>query len=171
MIELTRSLAGRILDIGGGGEGIIGRLYGEQVTAIDNCQEELEEAPEGFEKVVMDATALRYAKDSFDHVTFFYTLMFMQEDEQRQAMREATRVLKPGGTLHIWDCEIPSAYPDPFFISLEIQMPAECLRTTYGVVKMGSQNRLTIRRIGEESGLHCLLDDSTEDGFQLVFRK
>lgn len=38
MIQLNRELAGKILDIGGGGEGIIGRLYGRQVTAIDNRQ-------------------------------------------------------------------------------------------------------------------------------------
>ena len=33
-----------MLDIGGGGEGVIGRLYGRQVVAIDNRQEELDEA-------------------------------------------------------------------------------------------------------------------------------
>ena len=50
MIILEHELEGSILDIGGGGEGTIGRLYGTQVIAIDNRQEELDEAPEGFEK-------------------------------------------------------------------------------------------------------------------------
>lgn len=50
MIPLNRILQGRILDIGGGGEGIIGRLYREQVIAIDCCQQELDDAPDGFEK-------------------------------------------------------------------------------------------------------------------------
>lgn len=54
-VRLDRTHTGSILDIGGGGEGIIGRLYGRQVTAIDNRREELDEAPEGFEKVLMDA--------------------------------------------------------------------------------------------------------------------
>lgn len=45
MITLSRDLHGSILDIGGGGEGVIGLLYGSQVTAIDNRQEELDEAP------------------------------------------------------------------------------------------------------------------------------
>lgn len=35
-IALKKELTGSILDIGGGGEGIIGRLYGSRVTAIDN---------------------------------------------------------------------------------------------------------------------------------------
>lgn len=34
-ITLRRELTGRILDLGGGVEGIIGRVYGPQVIAID----------------------------------------------------------------------------------------------------------------------------------------
>ena len=41
------------------------RLYGTQVIAIDNRQEELDEAPEGFEKVLMDARSLT----SDEHLT------------------------------------------------------------------------------------------------------
>ncbi len=55
MIRLIKELDGKILDMGGGGEGVIGRLYREQVTAIDNCQEELDVAPGGYEKICMDA--------------------------------------------------------------------------------------------------------------------
>lgn len=58
MIKLNRELNGKILDIGGGGEGIIGRLYTHQVTAIDIRQSELDEAPGDFEKVLMDGNEL-----------------------------------------------------------------------------------------------------------------
>ncbi len=44
-LVLKNELSGSILDIGGGGDGIIGRLYKDSVTAIDNMQEELDEAP------------------------------------------------------------------------------------------------------------------------------
>jgi len=47
--------AGYILDIGGGGEGVIGKLKGEQVIAIDSSKRELEEAAAGPLKIVMDA--------------------------------------------------------------------------------------------------------------------
>ena len=83
-VRLDRTHTGSILDIGGGGEGIIGRLYGRQVTAIDNRREELDEAPEGFEKVLMDACEMSFASASFDHVTFFYTMMFIAKDKQRR---------------------------------------------------------------------------------------
>ena len=71
MIVLKPELCGTILDIGGGGEGVIGRLYGAQVIAIDNSQEELDEAPNGFKKVLMDACCINYPNEKFDHVTFF----------------------------------------------------------------------------------------------------
>ena len=82
-IELVREIEGSILDIGGGGEGIMGRLYGSQVTAIDNCQEELDEAPGGYEKMLMDGTALTFEDNRFCNVTFFYTLMYMGKEERR----------------------------------------------------------------------------------------
>lgn len=46
--------SGHILDIGGGGEGIIGLLKGQDVIAIDMNRRELEEAGEGALNVVMD---------------------------------------------------------------------------------------------------------------------
>ena len=42
-IEIKETLTGSILDIGGGGEAVIGQIYKDRVTAIDNCEEELEE--------------------------------------------------------------------------------------------------------------------------------
>ncbi|TFG72017.1 MAG: hypothetical protein E4H27_03460, partial [Anaerolineales bacterium] len=42
-----------ILDIGGGGEGIIGKLKGRQAIAIDSSKRELEEAAPGPLKIVM----------------------------------------------------------------------------------------------------------------------
>ena len=43
VIKLDKTLAGAILDIGGGGESVIGRLYGRQVTAVDKEPEEFED--------------------------------------------------------------------------------------------------------------------------------
>lgn len=134
-IKLERNLSGSILDIGGGGEGVIGRLYANQVIAIDNRQEELDEAPAGFEKRLMDATALCFENHKFDHVTSFYTMMFMDHATQAKAIMEASRVLRPGGSLHIWDAVIDSACPEPFLIDLDIELGGQMLHTTYGVVK------------------------------------
>ena len=68
-LSLQKDLTEPILDLGGGGEGVIGLIYGGQVTAIDNRQEELDEAPKGPVKLVMDAAALAFAGGSFQTVT------------------------------------------------------------------------------------------------------
>lgn len=170
-IELVQEIEGSILDIGGGGEGIMGRLCGSQVTAIDNCQEELDEAPDGYEKMLMDGTALTFEDNRFCNVTFFYTLMYMGKEEQGQALREAVRVLKPGGSLYIWDAEILSAYPEPFCAELDIFLPGEQIHTTYGVVKMDTQDRESIEEMCMAAGL-CSVDMREQTGhFYLHFRK
>ena len=171
MITLKKELSGKILDIGGGGEGIIGRLYREQVIAIDNRQEELEESPEGYEKVLMDATNLQYADSSFDHVTSFFTLMFMCAEEQRRTIKEAARVLRSGGQIHIWDCNIASAYPEPFCIDVQILLPTERVSTTYGVGKLDPQNRDSIKQMCVDAGLLLLQECIGDDGFYLRFKK
>lgn len=79
-VVLERDIKGhRILDIGGGGEGIIGLLYGSKVVAIDQRKKELEEAPEGPLKIVMDARELNFLDNSFDAVTSFFTLMYVKK--------------------------------------------------------------------------------------------
>ena len=117
---LTQNLTGSILDVGGG-EGIIGRRYGSAVTVIDNCQEELDEVACPCRKLLMDASSLSFAEASFENVTFFYSLMYMNRPIQKAALSEAVRVLKPGGRQLIWDCEIVSAYAEPFLAELDVR--------------------------------------------------
>src|SRR4051812_22495592 len=88
---------GFILDIGGGGEGVIGRMKGSQVVAIDLYAWGMKKTPPGPLKLVMEATDLKFLDGSFGAVTSFFTLMYMQPEQQDKALREAFRVLKPGG--------------------------------------------------------------------------
>ena len=152
-IKLHQELKGTILDIGGGGEGVIGRLYGNQVVAIDNRQEELDEVPECCRKLLMDATEMTFEDNCFDNATLFYSLMFMSKSSQQKALCEAARVVKPSGEVHIWDCNINSAYPDPFCIDVKVQLPESKIQTTYGVGKLDVQNVESIKEICELSGL------------------
>lgn len=133
MIKITMSqeIKGSILDIGGGGEGIIGRIYQSQVTAIDKSQEELDEAPDGFTKLRMDACDLEFEDQTFDNVSLFYSLMFIDKKQHSQVIAEAYRVLKRGGNLYIWDSIIRQA--DPFIVNLQIDMGQEVIETSYGI--------------------------------------
>ena len=170
-LVLNKEIAGSILDVGGGGEGIIGRLYQNQVIAIDNRQEELDESPDGFEKILMDATDLQFEADHFDHITFFFSLMFMCPEEQKKAIREAARVLKSGGSLHIWDCSILSAYPEPFCVDVEVQMPSETVTTTYGVGKLDGQSSSSILEMCILAGLKCVHQEEQNEYFHFKLQK
>lgn len=170
-MEIRRDITGSILDIGGGGEGIIGRIYGSQVIAIDNRAEELDEAPDACEKRIMDATALQFPDRSFDHVTFFYALMYMNRDEQKKALGEAVRVLKPGGKIHLWDADIDSAYPEPFVVDLEIVTDRFSVHTSYGIVKKDAQDADTILRDLHDLGLKRCRCEKERGQFLIVGEK
>lgn len=62
-----------VLDIGGGGEGVIGQLLKDRVISIDPNKRELEEAPseEGVLKIVMDAKELKFLDKEFSKATSF----------------------------------------------------------------------------------------------------
>ncbi|MHA2027027.1 MAG: class I SAM-dependent methyltransferase, partial [Candidatus Thorarchaeota archaeon] len=72
---------GLILDVGGGGEGIIGILKGKDVVAIDMRKDELEETTNEALKVVMDARDLKFIDESFTVATIYFTFMYIPEDD------------------------------------------------------------------------------------------
>ncbi len=127
--------SGYILDLGGGGEGIIGRLKPRQVVAIDLVKRELAETPPGPLKIVMDATDLKFLDGSFQTVTAFFMLMYVPEAQKPKVFEETMRVLAPGGRFLIWDATIP-ARTDPAkkiaLFPMRIKLPNETVNTGYG---------------------------------------
>lgn len=171
-IHLARALSGAILDIGGGGEGVVGRLYGRGVTAIDNRQEELDEAPDCCEKRLMDATALEFEDDSFDAATCFYSLMYMSRETKRRALAEAARVLRPGGRLYIWDAAFSDAWPEPFVVHLDIEADNFSLSVDYGVAGEDlAQDAGLLVALATEAGLASIEQTISEGQLYLMLRK
>ena len=128
-----------ILDIGGGGEGIIGKLKGRQAIAIDTNKRELVEAAPGPLKIVMDAADLQFLDESFNTVTSFYTLMYIKDSEtQRQVFTEVYRVLREGGQFLVWDVILPhreTANKDVAVFMLAVKLgEEEVVGTGYGML-------------------------------------
>lgn len=171
-LHIKKDLTGPILDLGGGGEGVIGQIYRRQAVAIDNRQEELDEAPEGPKKLLMDAAELSFEDASFSHVTAFFTLMYMPSSIQARAVAQAVRVLRPGGSFHVWDAEIASAFPDPFLIDVEIDAAGTAIHTTYGIVKENAaQDSGYFLRICQAAGLTPVVRQDHDGWFYLQFLK
>lgn len=100
---------GLILDIGGGGEGIIGLLGGWRVVSIDLSKEELQDVHNDALKIVMDAKDLRFLNGSFGTVASFFSLMFIPPELHPVVFKEVARVMKPGGRFLIWDMTFENA--------------------------------------------------------------
>lgn len=131
-------VAGFILDVGGGGEGVIGQLKGEQVIAIDPNRRELEEAAVGPLKIVMDARDLQFLDCTFGAATAFFTLMYVKGPDHDKVFSEIFRVLAPGGMFFVWDV-ILSPRPDEVdgkreiaAFPLLIKLPDKEISTGYG---------------------------------------
>ncbi len=148
--------SGCLLDIGGGGEGVIGRIGGNRVIAIDNNRDELVEAPAGPLKTVMDAADLHFVDQSFALITAFFSFMYISSEKRTDVMRECFRVLKPSGRLLLWEVTIPDR-SDPgkeiFVMPIEISLPSETITTAYGVPwKDRRQNLAYYAGLAEEAG-------------------
>ncbi|MDD5263727.1 MAG: class I SAM-dependent methyltransferase [Candidatus Bipolaricaulis sp.] len=164
-----------ILDLGGGGEGVIGRLRGRQVVAVDIRKDELDETPAGPIKVVGDARHLPFPDHSFEAVTAFFFLMYVPATDRSTVVREAFRVLMPGGSLRVWDVAIPAPgerAAKTFVVPVCAELPGTTIRTAYGVPWRGRQmSDRSIAELASDAGFAVSVRAARECAFYLVLTK
>ena len=104
---------GRILDIGGGGEGLVSRIGGTRVCAVDVRMSEIREAqihgpPSNW--FVGDGQALCFQENVFDVITLWFSLAYMSDGSiKERVLKEAHRVLGESGRLSILAIRIPES--------------------------------------------------------------
>jgi ubiquinone/menaquinone biosynthesis C-methylase UbiE len=155
-----------LLDLGGGGEGVVGQLRGRQVVAIDSRREELDESAEGPIKVVANAKELPFLDESFDAATAFFFLMYVPAEDRAAVLKEAHRVLRPGGKLRIWDVMIPARdgrTQQMFVVPVRAELPGRTVETGYGVPWAGREmSGESITQLAQAAGF--TVSDMTQIG-------
>jgi ubiquinone/menaquinone biosynthesis C-methylase UbiE len=144
---------GLILDIGGGGEGLVSRIEGSKVCAVDIRMSEIREAqihgpPANW--FVGDGQALCFQDDVFDVVTLWFSLGYMSDwSIKRCVLKEAHRVLGENGRLSILASRIPESCERLIFWGNFTLPDGIVSQTGYGV--RGGQDQ-TLERMVELLG-------------------
>lgn len=164
---------GFILDIGGGGAGIIGKLNGRQVIAIDIREEELLEAKNEALKIVMDARKLQFLPESFDVCTAFFTFMYIKNEDHRTVFKEIHRVLKRNGRFLLWDVVIPERKEDYdiFAVHLRMRFKNKTLEEGYGVKWDKTQDMNHFKELAKETGFDVIKEWQRDEIFHLEMIK
>lgn len=153
-IIISEIPSGKIIDIGGGGEGVIAQVGKERVTAIDKRQSEIDEAidkaPEA-KWIVADALDLPFENEEFDNATAFFSGMYMSHKDKGDVFKEVHRVIPVGGEFWIWDSKIKTK-KDRFLIMLTISLPGKKrFNTGYGTT-ITDQDENIFEEYLEEAG-------------------
>lgn len=165
---------GWILDLGGGGEGVIGQLMGDHVIAIDTRMDELLETENDALKLTMDASQLQFVNESFGMVTSFFTLLYIHHDLHRKVFEEVYRVLKPGGFFYLWEVILPKKPEehDVFILPLEYTLPTGTTKTTFGVGWNGSERNIEYyKQLALTTGFSVKVEQVNHQVVELVLSK
>jgi ubiquinone/menaquinone biosynthesis C-methylase UbiE len=168
-------IPGRILDIGGGGEGVIGQFKRNKVIAIDPSKRELEEAPKNDAlNIVMDAKDMKFIDNTFDSVTSFFTLMYIPLSDHRVIFQEIQRVLKHNGQFFLWDINLPrrtNPEKEIYIITLKITIDDKVIDAGYGTRWEKEQNANYFIQLGREVGFEVLEQKVDDYMFYIKFKK
>ena len=104
-VNLPEVPLGRVVDVGGGGEGIVSRLAEGRVCVVDTSLSKIREARiygAAAEWFVGDGKSLPFGNSTFDAATLWFSLAYMGGQEDKElALRETSRVLRAAGSLSI----------------------------------------------------------------------
>lgn len=123
----------------------------------------------------MDAKELSFLDNSFDAVTSFFTMMYIDNNHHEKVFKEIYRVLKKNGEFILWDAIIPEydgGRKDIFVVQLEISTPIKVIKTGYGVSRIGqAQDIQYFVRLGESLGFKVIKEKVKDQIYKINFKK
>ncbi len=168
-VTLLNLPPGRVLDIGGGGEGVIAQVGGSQVVAVDKLFSEIDEARDksaAANWLTANATQLPCANGSFPHATAFFSCMYMPNEIKSTIFKETYRVLQPGGEFWIWDAPM-SARSGVFALRLHVSLPNQKTITTAYGVRAKDQSATSLGDLLQQAGFKTEISAQRKHWFLL----
>ncbi|UCE10856.1 MAG: class I SAM-dependent methyltransferase [Candidatus Thorarchaeota archaeon] len=164
-----------ILDIGGGCEGLVSRIEGSRVCAVDlNPNEILEaqiHAPES-QWVLADGRYLCIKDASFETVTAWFMLGYVSnwEDKER-LLRQAHRTMKKDGLLSIMASNITTT-ENRHIMETVFEFPdGEVSKTGYGVAGKQDQTLDTVSLVLSRIGFDLVRAEGNRYWFRIEAKK
>ncbi len=157
----------RILDVGGGGEGLVARVAGSRVCVVDSNIDKIREARIHEEQANWfncDGASLCFKDASFDLATLWFSLGYMRSwHVKEQVLKETYRVLRDDARLSIWagriDCD-----EQGFLLRTDIIFPDGTVsRFGFGVAGQQNQTLETVSKTLDSLGFH--IERSWEEGY------
>jgi ubiquinone/menaquinone biosynthesis C-methylase UbiE len=166
---------GLILDIGGGGEGLVSRIDGDRTCALDIRMSEIREAQihgQSSNWFAADGANLCFNDEVFDIVTLWFSLGYMNNWTTKHAVFEAAhRVLKKNGRLSIMASRIPESNERLIFWA-EFTLPdGTNSRIGYGVKGGQNQTLPRILELATKVGFGQHLHEDHDEWFKVESRK
>ncbi|MGE3063672.1 MAG: class I SAM-dependent methyltransferase [bacterium] len=175
-LDLNKTkIKGSIIDIGGGGAGVIEKKFGKNVIAVDKSLRELEETKNISLKTVSDGRFLPFRNESFDNGTAFFAFMYMPVKTRIEVMKELYRVLRNKGRLYIFEPRIICGNYKPITlltVNLKIKVNSDVVSTGYGsILAKGGQTIAHFVKIAKISGFALEKSENKKSYLSLVFKK
>jgi ubiquinone/menaquinone biosynthesis C-methylase UbiE len=147
---------GIIIDVGGGGDGLVSRIAGARVCAVDINIDKIREAriyEQHANWLNCDGQSLCFVDDVFDTATLWFSLGYLRTwDMKQQVLHEINRVLKADGELLIWACRIDCEEVGALF-RVDLTFPDRSVsRFGFGVAGQQNQTISTVSQILDMSG-------------------
>lgn len=162
---------GPVLDVGGGGEGIVSRIEGSRVCAVDINLNEIREAQiygSSSQWLACSGEFLPFSTAVFETATIWFSLDYMTDWKMKRAvMSEVFRVLRKEGSLSVMSSKIV-CHESRFVLKLRYALPdGSVYQTGYGVKGNQGQTANRISDIAEQIGFQIANKDDNGHWFHI----
>ena len=166
---------GLILDIGGGGEGLVSRLEGQRVCAVDIRFDKIQEArlyDVHSQWTLADACSSCFRDASFKVATFWFSMGYFHNSELKfAALAEAYRCMKEDAVLSIIAVKITSNEKKHVF-NARFALPDGSI-SQIGFAVRGKQNQTmaTVSKLVKSAGFKIIQAEEYDYWFKIEAQK